>query len=304
MDIGVIGAGIMGRNHARIYSELKNVDSLYIYDIDQNAARDVAEKLDATACSSIDQLLKQVDGVSICVPTSYHLEVSKKAIENEIPCLIEKPLCSNLEECEELIKHTPEDLVVGVGHIERFNPIVDEIKNIISKPIYVEFKRHNPDSTRINDVSVIEDLMIHDIDIMRNVLFSGPYGLHAFGNEKLCGANFTFNSSYVYLSASMKSSKKIRTIYIEEEGFTVEGDFINQEIYVHRKPGQYHIEDERYVQENIVEKVLVNKKEPLKLELSTFIDCIKNDIEFPVTLQQAYSNMEICYMMKKECGMC
>jgi predicted dehydrogenase len=130
---------------------------------------------------------------------------------------------------------------------------------------------------------------------MRNVLLpDGAYRLSGSGNQDVCSALFSFGETPVYLSASRKSSKKIRMIYIEEEGFTIEGDFMAQEIYIHRKPGRYAVEDERYVQENIIEKVLVNKQEPLKLELSTFLDCVTQEREFPVSPAQALLNMEIC----------
>lgn len=100
------------------------------------------------------------------------------------------------------------------------------------------------------------------------------------------------------LSASRKASKKIRTVYIEEEEFTIEGDFMNQEIYVYRKPERYGIENERYTQENIIEKVLVNKVEPLQKELKTFINCIMTGAEYPVTPGQALRNLRICEEIK------
>jgi predicted dehydrogenase len=185
-------------------------------------------------------------------------------------------------------------LIVGVGHIERFNPIVKEIKRIIKNPLYVEIKRHNPASARITDSTIVEDLMIHDIDIVFNVLFQGDYELYSGGNTDLCTALITFDSSIGSLSASRKASKKIRTVYIEEEDFTIEGDFMNQEIYVYRKPGKYGIENERYTQENIIEKVLVNKVEPLKEELKTFVRCVRKGEQFPITPEQALHNLRIC----------
>jgi len=295
LDAGVIGVGMMGRNHARVYSELKAVDSLYLYDINGKAARDLADAFGATVSTGVEDLLANVDAVSICVPTPFHLSVAGQALDAGVPFLIEKPICATAEESRQLIGMIPEDLVVGVGHIERFNPIVPEIKKIVREPLYVEMKRHNPASSRVSGSSVVEDLMIHDIDIMRNVLLpEGSYRLAGSGNQDVCSALFSFNETPVYLSASRKSSKKIRMVYIEEEEFTIEGDFMAQEIYIHRKPGQYAVEDERYVQENIIEKVLVNKQEPLKLELSTFIECVARGREFPVTPEQALLNMEIC----------
>jgi len=294
MDVGVIGVGVMGRNHARVYSELKDVETLYIYDIDQNASKELAERHNAVSCESLDMLLRKAEAVNICVPTPYHHTTAKEVIAHEIPLLIEKPICSTIAEAADLVRKIPKGLVAGVGHIERFNPIVQEIKRIIRKPLYVEMKRHNPASARVNTSSVIEDLMIHDIDIMRHVLFKGEYQLTSVGNTDVCSALFSFGSTPCYLSASRKSSKKIRSIYIEEEEMTIEGDFMNQEIYIHRKPGQYSSENERYVQENIIEKVLVNKVEPLKVELATFLDCVKRGRAFPITPAEALTNLKIC----------
>ena len=100
------------------------------------------------------------------------------------------------------------------------------------------------------------------------------------------------------LSASRKASKKIRMIYIEEEDFTVEGDFMSQEVTIYRKPGRYQFENERYVQENIIEKVMVNKIEPLKVELATFIDCARKHAPFPVTPEQAIRNLEVSEVIR------
>ncbi|KUG19934.1 MAG: Gfo/Idh/MocA family oxidoreductase [Methanomicrobiaceae archaeon] len=294
MDVGVIGVGAMGRNHVRVYSELKAVESLYLYDINRTAVDELARRHDAIACESLDELLRQTDAVSICVPTPYHFAIAGEVVGREVAALIEKPICSTAKETRKLLDKIPGDLVVGVGHIERFNPIVGEISRIAKDPLYVEMKRHNPASSRVSGSSVVEDLMIHDVDIIRNVLFADAYTLTSRGTEDVCSALFIFGKTPVYLSASRKSSKKIRMVYIEEEEMTIEGDFMSQEIYVHRKPEQYAVENERYVQENIIEKVLVNKQEPLKLELETFLDCAKTGREFPITPAQALANLEIC----------
>ncbi|MCX6684806.1 MAG: Gfo/Idh/MocA family oxidoreductase [Methanoregula sp.] len=294
MEVGVIGTGTMGRNHVRIYSELKSVTGLYLYDVNQQAAMSVGLQNGAIPCATIGDLLKKVDALSICVPTQYHLETARQALETGVHVLIEKPICQSVKEAEQVLALIGKAQVVGVGQIERFNPIVPEIKRICRKPLYVEFNRHNPASTRITGSSVVEDLMIHDIDVLRHVLFDDPYTLTAGGTGDVASALFRFGSTPAYLSASRKSSKKIRRIYIEEEDFTIEGDFMNQEIFTYYKPDKYHVENERYVQENIIEKVMVNKVEPLKVELQTFIECAKKGKPFPVTPEQAVADLRIC----------
>jgi predicted dehydrogenase len=320
MDVGVIGIGMMGRNHARVYSELKSVKDLVVFDTNTDYAKEYARNNDVQLAESIEELCSMVEAVSICVPTKFHYQTAETALNNSnshhppqvttiagkaarsgIHLLIEKPICSTSKEGEKLQSLVSPDVVVGVGHIERFNPIIDEIARIITKPLYVEIKRHNPASARVNDSTVVEDLMIHDIDIAVHRLFNSEYRLRCAGSKDICGALFQFNSTPVYISASRKSSKKMRTILIEEEDVTIEGDFMNQEIYIHRKPDQYKLENERYVQENIIEKVLVNKVEPLKVELSTFLNCINDDRKFPVTPAQATENLRICERIRESC---
>lgn len=303
MKAGVIGTGAMGKNHVRIYSELKEVDEVYAFDVDRATVKS-AKTYGVNICNSLEELLTRVDVVSICVPTRFHLDTARTAIENGVHCMIEKPITLTTKEGEELLDLIEaKALIVGVGHIERFNPIVREIRKIIKNPLFVEIRRHNPASVRITDSTVVEDLMIHDIDLVFNVLFNGAYELYSVGNDDLSKVVIKFGSSIVALSASRKASKKIRSVYIEEEEFTVEGDFMNQEIYVYRKPERYGIEAERYTQENIIEKVLVNKVEPLKEELKTFIVCVKSGDEFTITPAQAVNNLRICEEIQRLNGM-
>ena len=156
MKVGVIGTGTMGKNHVRVYSEFKAVEEIYVFDSNKDRA-DRMKEYDAIVCDSVEELLDNVDAVSICVPTKYHFEVARKVIEKDVHCLVEKPITLTVSEGEELLDLKDRSLVVGVGHIERFNPIVNEIKKIIENPYYIEIKRHNPASARITDSSIIEE---------------------------------------------------------------------------------------------------------------------------------------------------
>jgi predicted dehydrogenase len=300
MDVGVIGVGNMGRNHARIYAELKAVDSLLVYDTDRKAAGEIGRLHGARICESLEDLLSRSDAVSLCIPTPYHFQVARQVIGAGVHALIEKPICSTAAEGRSLLSSLPGNVVVGVGHIERFNPVVPEIRKIIRKPLYLEMKRHNPTSARMKGTSVVDDLMIHDIDIALHAFFHGrPTSLVSAGNNDVASALMRWGDTPVYLSTSRKASKKIRMCYIEEEEFTIEGDFMAQEVYIHRKPGRYTLEDDRYVQENIIEKVMVNKLEPLKLELSTFLACAAQGKPFPITPSEAVENLEICEEIRR-----
>jgi len=294
MDVGVIGVGAMGRNHVRIYSELKSVDSLGVYDLNTAGAREMSEKHGATVYNSVAEMLEQVDAVSVCVPTPYHRNVVEQVFSASKSVLIEKPICATADEATRLMQGAPAGITIGVGHIERFNPVVEEIRKIVNKPLYVEMKRHNPASARVTGSTVVEDLMIHDIDILLNLFFPSPCEIFSAGTADVCSVLMKCGDVPVSLSASRKSSKKIRMIYVEEEEFTIEGNFMSQEVTIYRKPGQYQFEAERYVQENIIEKVMVNKLEPLKRELAMFVDCVKHHKPFPITPEQAIQNLRVC----------
>jgi predicted dehydrogenase len=295
MDAGVIGTGVMGRNHVRVYSELKEVGTTYVYDLNTKAAEEVAAATGAEVCRSMEELLRKAECVSVVVPTPYHLRTAGEVIAAGVHALVEKPLCPTSRECEQLIGRVPAGLTVGVGHIERFNPVVTEVARVVRDPIYVSFHRHNPASARVSGSSVVEDLMIHDIDVAFNVLFPGrEYTVHASGTGDVAAALASFGRTPVYLSASRKASKKVRSIYIEEEDRTIEGDFMTQEVYVYRKPEAYGQENGLYRQENIIEKLLVNKVEPLKIELSTFLRAARDGKPFTVTPEQGLSNVRVC----------
>ena len=224
MDVGVIGTGAMGRNHVRNYSEIREADSVYIYDADEKAARALAEKFDVTVCDSVQSLLNCVSAVSICAPTRFHFDLARQAIENGVNCLIEKPIAMTSQEGEKLLKILDEDLVVGVGHIERFNPIVEEIKNLLVNPKFLDIRRHNPGSTRIKDANVVLDLMIHDIDLIWNCFFEGfkDFEVYSAGDGNVHKKVARFNGCLASLSASRIACKKIRSIHVEEEEFTIE----------------------------------------------------------------------------------
>lgn len=285
----------MGRNHVRIYSEMRDVDEVYIYDVDKSTAKKMSQTFGVKYCSTLKSLLKTVDAVSICVPTTYHFQLAKEALENDVHCLIEKPITSTSEEGEELLKIIPDHLVVGVGHIERFNPIIAEIKKLIKSPKYLEIRRHNPTSARITDAGVVVDLMIHDIDLIWNAFFpeTAEGELYSLGDDDFYKMVGKFDDCIISLSASRLACQKTRSIYVEEEDLTIEGDFMAQEVYIYRKPGIYGEVNTRYAQENIIEKVLINRVEPLKEELKTFIQCVQKGEPFPVTPQQAVHNLKI-----------
>ncbi len=303
MIFGVIGVGSMGRSHVRVLTEIKRVDDVVIYDTNPEQAERIARMYDVRTTDSVESLLNEVDAVSICSPTKFHYQHIKMCVEREKHILVEKPVTSSYEEGVKLLEILREKkgVTFGVGHIERFNPIVSELAGLEIEATYIDMKRHNPASARITDSTVIEDLMIHDIDIVFNVLFpdSEDFRLSAAGNGNVVQALVDFGNAIASLSASRISSKKIRAIYMENYEFTVEGDFMTQELYIYKKPSIYQNVNEKYLQENVIEKVLINKVEPLKVELKTFVDAIDSRVEFPVNAEQAVRNLKICETIRR-----
>lgn len=315
MNVGVIGVGVQGERHVRVYSELKNVDSITIWDTDQDKMSEIIKKYDGIRIgTSGDNLIRNVDAVSICTPTKFHYMSVVSALGYDTPFLVEKPFSDTGKESEMVLdeyNNRHSNLTCGVGHIERFNPIVREINALARSPNipkYIEIKRHNPSSSRMTGVSnVIDDLMIHDIDILLNVFFRDcEYNINAVGNEDVCSCLFeifTEDDTIVpaYLSASRKSAKKVRSIYVENEQWTVEGNYIPQDVYVYRRPSKYEIvADRTYKQENVVDKIELGKVEPLREELKKFLECVVTGDPFPITLEDATRNVNVCEMIKQE----
>ena len=302
MDVGVIGTGFMGKNHIRNYSEMKSVDSVFIYDVDEQSTNDIEEhysNIDGNvyACKSMESFVDVSDAISICVPTQYH----KNTIENilkikNVDMLIENPMCHTTSEALKLLKILPKYNIIGVGHTERFSPIIPEIAKIIKDPLYIEFKRYEPSSPlyKIDGSNVVKDLMIHDIDIMRELFCKCPTSVYSVGNYDIYNVIIMCGLLPIHLSASRESSKKIRSIYIEMGESTLEADCLRQEITIYNKPNEFNLDKNKYSQENLVKKILVKKVEPLREELETFINCSIKHIPFPVSVDDAINNLMIC----------
>jgi predicted dehydrogenase len=300
MKVGVIGTGAMGRNHVRTYADLRGVEYLGVTDVDVASGKEAAKRHNAEFVPTLDALLKKVEAVSLCVPTKFHFEVAKKVMEAGIPCLIEKPIAMEAEEGRKLEKiRERAGVIAGVGHIERFNPLIPEIKKLIPDPYYVEINRHNPTSGRRTDTDVITDLMVHDLDLVWNFLLKGKKGsvLSASGFKRasidFAVSLLRFDNCTALLSANRMSSKKIRQISMEDWDKTVVGNLMSQELFVYYKPSEVNTERLKYRQENRMEQVTVSKIEPLREELRTFLKCVKEDNSFPVTLEEASMVLEV-----------
>ena len=175
LRVGVIGVGHLGMHHARLYTEILGAHLVGILDTDESRANIIADGLGVSAYTNIDQFLKEArpEALSIAVPTSLHYEVAKKAMERGIHVLIEKPVTTSIKEAEELLLLAgSRDLILQVGHVERFNSAVQHVRESVKNPLLIQTRRMGPFSPRISDVGVVLDLMIHDIDIILSLIHS------------------------------------------------------------------------------------------------------------------------------------
>lgn len=289
---GVIGAGNMGQNHIRVYSELKGVEAVVVYDPDPRARQRCPRGVHLV--SSPSDLLSVADLVSICTPTPTHKNVACLAAEMGVPFLVEKPVAGNMDDVH-MIGSLNVPVGSGVGHTERFNLVAATAARFASRPVHMSIRRHNPGSARITDTSVVQDLMIHDIDLVRHMFFDrDPDTVVSAVSEDVARTIMTFGESIVSLSASRASMVKVRDMVIECNDYTVTADMVSQDLYVHRRPERTVFEGGEYRQEQLMEKIVVPRVEPLRVELAEFARCVSEGDAFPVTIEQSVQNMELC----------
>ncbi|MFW2330670.1 MAG: Gfo/Idh/MocA family oxidoreductase [Nitrospinota bacterium] len=281
--VGVIGVGRMGQYHAGAYAEMQNVTLAGVFDTDQLLCSEVAKKFRSRSCQSIDELLDLVDIVSIATPTRLHYEIAKYCLEAKVHVLVEKPITDNLEAAESLFKLAKQlNLELHVGHIERFNGAVQELKKVVHNPLIIEMRRMGPFDPRVQD-GVILDLLIHDIDILLNLIDSDIKSIHGFSSaietdkEDVANVQFLFeNGCIANLIARRMTQEKVRTMSITQKEAYIVLDFAYQNILVHRNATTVHemqAAELKYRQEQVIERIFVHRDNPLKLELRHLVDC-------------------------------
>ena len=241
--IGVIGVGYLGKFHAEKYSGMDNVQLIGVVDIDRGLADDVAARFDTRAFTDYRDLFGRVDAVSIVVPTEDHFSVAAECMNHDLDVLIEKPMTATLEQADELIKIAgARGRVMQIGHLERFNPAVIALKDIVHGPMFIEAHRLSIFKDRSTDVSVVLDLMIHDIDIIMNVVQSEIKSIHAAGVPVICehadiaNVRLEFESGCVAnVTASRISTKNQRKIRLFQKDAYVSVDFTTREITIIRR---------------------------------------------------------------------
>src|SRR5437899_893987 len=296
---GVVGVGHMGQYHARVYAELWDVDLVGITDINGDRAREAAAHYDTVAFADHRDLIGRVDVASIAVPTEQHFHVARDLLEGGVNVLIEKPMTSTLEEAKELCRIARQlGRVLHVGHVERFNGAVQELRKIVERPVLVESRRLGPFVPRVQSDSVVMDLMIHDIDIVLGLVDSEPRRMTAVGRSihsevaDVANVQIVFDSgTMATITASRATEEKIRTLAITQPDAYILLDYADQDIQIHRRVAQEYTlnrESIRYRQASFVEHLLVHKDNPLKLEIRHLISAARaaratGQVELPET---------------------
>lgn len=300
----VIGVGHMGQYHVNIYSELNDVELVGVCDASRERAEEIASKYDTDAYTDHNELLDKVDVVTIAVPTSLHYEVSKPFIENGIHVLLEKPIANTLEEATELFELADSKLVhLQIGHVERFNGAVQEIKKVIKDPLVLEFRRVGPFTGRISDAGVVMDIMIHDIDIALNLIDSKVKSIKAVGGqaytdrEDFASCQLLFeNGCLANFISSRVTQEKVRTLAISQKDAYVFLDFNEQDIQIHRQAASHYFmskEELLYKQESFIERIFVHKGNPLKYEVQHFLDCSMRNADRHISGESELRSLKI-----------
>lgn len=296
--VGVIGVGYLGRYHAEKYAAMDGVDLVGVVDIDAGRAADVASRVNTQAFTNLNDLIGRVDAVSIVTPTPLHFEIGQAMLNAGIHVLIEKPICTRLEEARILIDLAESrNLILQVGHLERFNPAVVALQDMISNPVFIESHRLSIYSGRSTDVSVVLDLLIHDIDIILN--FVGPQvnTIHASGAAvvsdhcDIANARIEFESGCVAnMTASRISTKNQRKIRFFQKNGYIAVDFAKREIMHIEKT---HVPTKALIPGMEVHQVCFSKGDALEEELRSFVDVVGACREPVVTGRMGYQALAV-----------
>lgn len=314
LKIGVVGTGHMGRNHVRNLSEEKRFDFVGIYDSDKKQAEEVADKYDVRVFDTIDDLLDEAEAVVIAVPSSLHKEVALKVAEHGVHALVEKPLATTSGDAREIEEaFRKKNLKLAVGHIERFNPVFKELRKLVDpeKIIYIEACRYSPfiGSGRITDTTVVEDLMIHDVDLVCSLMGDTELtSLHGRGEAVMadqtdfatCLMDFG-GRTHAVVNASRISQNKERSITVHTKDSCICADLLARTLEVYKSTNLTVDldKDNSYQQDGIMQKIFVPIEEPLRSELVSFYNSVVNDMPIEADGKVGIRAIEICEEVSK-----
>ena len=288
VKVGVIGIGNMGWHHARVLSLLRDADLIGVADPDPERGHMATEQFGCRWFADYREMLSEVEAVCIAVPTLLHHPVGLACLQAGLHVLIEKPIAASQDEATALINAAHQaHRLLQVGHIERFNPAFRELIKVVANEevVVLEGRRHSPHSDRANDVSVVLDLMIHDIDLVLELAQAPVVRLAAAGGRSAEGpidyvnATLGFENGVVAsLTASKMSHRKIRSLRAHCRSSLVETDFLNHTLHIHRRAHEWVSADHGellYRNDGFIEEVSTTSIEPLYAELEHFLQCVR-----------------------------
>ncbi len=298
----VIGVGYLGAYHAQKYSELEDVEFAGVADVNASRATQIGAQYGVPSPDDYRELFGHADLVSIAVPTEAHYTVARDCLNAGLHILVEKPVTETIEQANELIALARKtSRVFQVGHLERFNPALIALKYVLSAPLFIESHRMAPFKPRGLDVNVVLDLMIHDIDVILNMVKSPLAEVRATGaailtsGVDIANARMEFeNGCVANVTASRVSREQLRKIRVFQSADYISIDFLERKIAIVRKskePEQFEVENKTFDQEDA-----------LRSEIRAFVNAIKNGVAPAVSGIDGKRALEVALMITEQMG--
>lgn len=295
--VGVVGVGHIGKNHARLYAELATGQFTAIYDIDRAVAEQYSAEFGVAAAASLEEFGELVDAASIATPTSTHFEIGRELLKRGKHLLVEKPIADNTAHASELAElAASRGLVLQVGHVERFNPVLGALERRLTNPRFIEAHRLSPFPNRSTDIGVVLDLMIHDLEIILHLVRSPVQTIDAVGvpvlsrGEDIANARLRFeNGCVANITSSRISPERMRKIRVFQENAYLSLDYQNQTGEMYRRTAEGLTKEE----------VEIEREEPLKRQLASFIECATTGRAPKVSGFQAAAALELAVEITK-----
>lgn len=298
--VGVVGVGHIGKNHARLYAELPAAQFTAVYDTDRAVAEQHSAAFGVAAASSLEEFAELVDAASIATPTNTHFEIGRELLARGKHLLIEKPIADNTAHASELAElAASRELVLQVGHVERFNPVLGALEKRLTNPRFIEAHRLSPFPNRSTDIGVVLDLMIHDLEIILHLVRSPVQTIDAVGvpvlsrGEDIANARLRFeNGCVANITSSRISPERMRKIRVFQENAYLSLDYQNQTGEMYRRTAEGLTKEE----------VEIEREEPLKRQLASFIECATTGRAPKVSGFQAAAALELAVEITKRIG--
>jgi predicted dehydrogenase len=298
LRVGVVGVGHIGSNHARLYAEIPAAEFVAVYDVDQPRASAIARKYGAKAASSVWEFGDMIDAASVATPTTSHYDVARSLLQCGKHLLIEKPITESTRQASELATMANErNLILQVGHVERFNPVLSALEARLTHPRFIEAHRLSPYPDRSTDIGVVLDLMIHDLEVILHLVRSPVQSIDAVGvpvlskSEDIANARLRFeNKCIANVTSSRISPERVRKIRVFQEDAYLSLDYQNQTGEIYRRALGRIVRD----------KVEIEREEPLKRELTAFIECAMTGREPRVSGYQATAALELAVRITQQ----